>query len=56
MRCLCQFESCNNRQGGQMQNQQVCTHVSRFQWSTCDVNDKKTVEEVRRMLRAAAPA
>lgn len=30
--------------------------MRRFQWSTCDVNDKKTVEEVRRMQPAAALA
>lgn len=29
----------------------LCALPSRFLWSTCDVNDKKTVEEVRRQFK-----
>ena len=29
----------------------LCALPSRFLWSTCDVNDKKTVEEVCRQLK-----
>ena len=45
---------CVSRQARRVQYQQVCIVLSRFQWSTCDVNDKKTVEEVRRRQHAAA--